>query len=105
MEARLRIDALLRELLKNSCGRVNLYYQPPAGYQLRYPCIVYTQSRIQNGHANNGVYIQHSFYTVTVIDTDPDSKIVQAVSVLGKCRYDRHFITDNLYHTTFTLYT
>ena len=42
MEARLRIDALLRELLKNSCGQVNLYYQPPAGYQLRYPCIVYT---------------------------------------------------------------
>ncbi|MBS5309151.1 MAG: hypothetical protein KHY26_01225 [Faecalibacterium prausnitzii] len=71
---------------------------------MKYPCIVYSESRIQNRHANDKVYLQHPFYTVTVIDRDPDSKLKTAVSVLPKCAYDRSFISDGLYHTTFTIY-
>ena len=65
---------------------------------------MYSESRRQNRHANNGVYAQYLFYTVTVIDSDPDSKLKAAVSVLPKCAYDRSFVSDNLYHTTFTIY-
>ena len=104
METRLKLDAQLREILRAETGKENLYYQPPSGYKLKYPCIVYSESRIRNNHANNGVYIQHPFYTVTVIDTDPDSKLKAAVSALPKCACDRCFVSDNLYHTTFTCY-
>ena len=104
MEARLRVDALLREVLRQAAGNENLYYQPPAGYRLKYPCIVYSLGRLRNLHANDGVYTQHPLYTVTVIDPDPDSNLMAAVSVLPKCAYDRQFVSDNLYHTTFTLY-
>lgn len=100
MEPRLKLDALLRQVRKAE----NLYFQPPPEYRLKYPCIVYSESRIQNRHANDKVYIQHLFYTVTVIDRDPDSKLKTAVSVLPKCSYDRSFISDGLYHTTFTIY-
>ena len=65
---------------------------------------MYSESRIQNRHANDKVYLQHPFYTVTVIDRDPDSKLKTAVSVLPKCACDRSFISDGLYHTTFTIY-
>lgn len=105
MEARMRVDALLREVLEQSAGSQNLYYQPPSGFRMKYPCIVYSLSRIRNEHANDGVYIQHPFYTVTVIDRDPDSKIAAAMSVLPKCAYDRQFVSENLYHTVYTLYT
>ncbi len=104
MEARLKVDTLLREVLKENGKSIHLYFQPKAGFQLQYPCIVYSETRIRNNHANNRVYIQHPFYTVTVMDKDPDSKIKAAVSVLPKCTYDRSFISDGLYHTVFTIY-
>ena len=104
METRRNLDTKLREVLREATGKENLYFQPPTGYKLKYPCIVYSESRIRNNHANNGVYIQHPFYTVTVIDSDPDSKLKAAISVLPKCAYDRSFVSDNLYHTTFTMY-
>lgn len=104
METRRNLDTKLREVLREATGKENLYFQPPTGYKLKYPCIVYSESRIRNNHANNGVYIQHPFYTVTVIDSDPDSKLKAAISVLPKCAYDRCFVSDNLYHTTFTMY-
>ena len=90
MEARLKVDTLLREVLKENGKSIHLYYQPKAGFQLQYPCIVYSETRIRNNHANNRVYIQHPFYT--------------AVSVLPKCTYDRSFVSDGLYHTVFTIY-
>ena len=92
MEARLKVDTLLREVLKENGKSIHLYFQPKAGFQLQYPCIVYSETRIRNNHANNRVYIQHPFYTVTVMDKDPDSKIKAAVSVLPKCTYDRSFV-------------
>lgn len=104
MEARQKVDALLRRLLEETAGVVNLYYQPTSNIRMKYPCITYSMNRIRNDHANDGVYAQHVSYTVTVIDPDPDSKIVAAVSALPKCRYDRHFVADGLYHTVFTLY-
>ena len=104
MEPRLRIDGILRNVLKENAKAVHLYFQPPAGFKLQYPCIVYSESRVRNNHANDGVYIQHPFYTVTVMDKDPDSKIKAAVSVLPKCAYDRSFVSDELYHTVFTIY-
>lgn len=104
METRLKLDAKLREILREVTGKEHLYFQPPSGYKLQYPCIVYSESRRQNRHANDGVYAQHPFYTVTVIDSDPDSELKAAISVLPKCAYDRSFVSDNLYHTTFTIY-
>ena len=37
MEARLKLDALLRKVLREATGKENLYFQPPAGYKLKYP--------------------------------------------------------------------
>ena len=100
MASRLDLQTKLEELL----GSKNVYYQPPASVRMHYPAIVYSRSGIDNDFADDSVYIQSHFYELTVIDEDPDSRIVDAVSKLPTCRFNRHFTLDNLNHDTFTIY-
>ena len=57
-DVRLNVDALLRDVMNKTTGCTNLYYQPPTGLRMKYPCIVYSEGRIQNWHANDRVYIR-----------------------------------------------
>lgn len=100
MANRLDLQATLEEIL----GSREVYFQPPATVQMRYPAIVYSRKSIDNAHANNGVYKQDHCYELTVIDKNPDSDVVRRVSELKLCRFDRHYKTDNLNHDVFTLY-
>ena len=71
---------------------------------MQYPAIVYSRDDIENNHANNGVYMQSTAYNIIVIDPDPDSEVVQKVSELPMCMFDRHYAADNLNHDSFTIY-
>lgn len=92
----------LGELLHEYCDHV--YFQPPESIRMKFPAIIYALNNIRNRHADNGVYAQASEYTVTVIDKNPDSEIVKAVSLISTARFDRTFITDNLYYSVFTIH-
>lgn len=94
----------LQSLLESILGSSNVYFQPPESVRMSYPAIVYTLASINNTHANNGVYMQSHSYEITVIEYDPNSKIVSTISKLPKCRFNRHFKSDNLNHYVFTLY-
>lgn len=94
------LQAVFEELL----GSRNVYYNPPASVKMRYPAIVFSRSRIDKKNANNKAYIKNHRYEVTVIDHDPDCKYIDAVLSLPTCTFDRHFVSDNLHHNTFTLY-
>lgn len=85
-------------------GSRYVYYQPPASVQMHYPAIVYSRRDIANEFANNGVYKQDHSYEIIVIDEDPDSVVVERVSMLPNCRFDRHYQSDNLNHDVFTIY-
>lgn len=100
MESRLKLHETLCSIL----GSRNVYYQPPESVKIKYPAIVYSRSDIENRFANNSVYTQSFFYTVIVIDYDPDSEFVYRVSKLPNCRFDRHYVVDNLNHDAFTLF-
>lgn len=95
---------LLQELLETILGTNNVYFQPPTSVKMSYPAIVYSRRDIDNNFANNTAYIQSPSYDVTVIDEDPDSEIVQKVSKLPLCSFNRHFEQDNLNHDVFILY-
>ena len=97
-----RLD--LHELLCEVLGSRNVYYSPPATIRMKYPAIVYSRSDIDNKFANDSVYKQSHVYSITVIDDDPDSEIVEKMSRVPRCRFDRHFVSDNLNHDTFTIY-
>mgnify|MGYP003370725014 CR=1 FL=1 len=94
----------LHELLCETLGSRQVYFQPPESVKMKYPAIVYSRNRIDNEHADDGVYIQSPSYSVTVIDKNPDSEIVENISLLPRCRFDRHYISDNLNHDVFTIY-
>lgn len=94
------LQAKFEEIL----GSRNVYYNPPASVKMKYPAIVFSRSRIEKKSANNATYIQSYRYEVTVIDADPDCEYINTISRLPLCTFDRHFVSDNLHHNTFTLY-
>jgi hypothetical protein len=95
---RLQLQADLKDITPN------VYFQPPSGKQMTYPCIVYKLSDINTRHAGNSIYGKRKRYTVTVIDSDPDSLIPEEVLGLPLCSFDRFFTADNLNHYVLTLY-
>ena len=97
-----RLD--LHKLLCDCLGSRNVYFQPPESIKMQYPAIVYSRDDIENNHANNGAYMQSTAYNIIVIDPDPDSEVVQKVSKLPMCMFDRHYAADNLNHDSFTIY-
>lgn len=90
------------EFLKTICD--NVYFSPPTGKKLKYPCIVYERSYAKVNYADNSPYTLDTRYSLTVIDPNPDSAIVPKIEILPKCSYDRHFAIDNLNHDVFTIY-
>lgn len=100
MASRLTLHEIFCEIL----GTRNVYFQPPPSVQLQYPAIVYRRRVIDNRHANNNVYMQSPAYEATVIDFDPDSPYVEALSKLPYSAFDRHYEADNLNHDVFIIY-
>lgn len=94
----------LHEMLCDILGSRNVYFQPPENVRLKYPCIVYERSEIRNRNADDEVYRQTFHYLITVIDPDPDSTIVDSLSILSKIRFNRHFVVDGLNHDVFSIY-
>lgn len=94
----------LQALLERAAGNSHVYYQPPPSVQIIYPAIIYSRNDIENRHADNNVYKQDHCYEVIVIDKKPDSVIVDTVSKLPKCRFNRHYTADNLNHDVFIIY-
>ena len=104
MDKRLELDALLRKVMRDVSVVENVYFQPPENLLLKYPAIVYSRSDIRNRPADDMVYSQFTFYDLTVIDKNPDSLLVYAVASLPRCKFGRHYKSDNLNHDTFTIF-
>lgn len=100
MDNRLRLHNVLISIL----GVKKVYYQPPESVKLEYPCIIYELSNIFFKYANDDKYLHNNSYTVTLIDSDPDSTIVDEILKLPFISFDRHFTSDNLNHFVFTIH-
>lgn len=94
----------LQTFLELTLGSEYVYFQPPESTQMKYPCIVYSLNGIRTKFANDRPYVFDKSYQLTVIDKNPDSLIPGKLLALQKCKFDRQYVTDNLYHNVFTLY-
>lgn len=99
-KSRLDLQTELEQLL----GTRNVYFQPPENLKLKYPCIVYSRSRNLDKKADNLGYIHKHGYTLTLIDSDPDSELAEILEGWKYCQFDRPFVSDNLNHFVFTLF-
>ena len=80
------------------------YFQPPETIKMKYPAIVYALDDIENAFADDGVYLSHKKYSVTVIDKNPDSLLIDTMAKLPTCRFNRHYKSENLNHYVFLLH-
>lgn len=94
----------LHEILCKILGSRNVYYQPTESVRLKYPCIIYRRSDIDNINADNLPYVRTHEYQIIVVDKNPDSRFVEDISKFPMCRFDRHYTADNLNHDIFVLY-
>lgn len=100
MAQRLELQALLEELL----GSDNVYFQPPDNITIVYPCIVYNRNAEDSTFADNLKYKYKRRYQVTHISRNPDSEVVEKLSALPLCTYNRFYAVDNLNHDVFNLF-
>lgn len=82
----------------------NVYFQPPANINIKYPAIIYNRRDVEKDRADNKTYRLKTSYNVTVIDRNPDSCIAQHLLELDYCEFDRQFTLDGLNHITLTIY-
>lgn len=94
------LQATFEELLESR----NVYYNPPASVKMKYDAIVFSRSNIDNVFANNYVYRQLYAYQVITITYDPDAPIIDKISKLPRCTWNRSYVNDNLHHNVFTIY-
>jgi len=100
MASRLSLHETLCAILESR----NVYFNPPESIKMNYPAIVYTIRKPDVKYANNALYKHMSSYDITLIDEDPDTVVALKLQQLPYCSFDRFFKSENLNHTTFTLY-
>ena len=98
-----RLD--LHEELCILLGSRNVYFNPPESVKLVYPCIVYSKAGVNKVNANNHSYKSIKRYTVTTIDSNPDSDLAERIMEhFSMCSFDRAYPSNNLNHNVLTLY-
>lgn len=101
MDRRLKFREELADVMEDC----KLYFQPPNGTKLKYPCAIYKLQNIDIDHADDKVYKNMKGYQVTIIDADPDSAYPdRLMDQFRHIRFDRFFTNDNLNHYVFTIY-
>lgn len=92
----------LDDVLRTFCS--NVYYQPPSGYKIKYPCIIYDLEKPDVIFADNALYAMHDQYLIKYITRDPDDNTRYEIMKLELCSADRPYTADNLYHHPFRIY-
>lgn len=93
-----------QELLEAILGTDKVYFQPPESTTMVYPCIVYERDNTEVKRADNIGYNFHQRYQVTYIAREPDSELIETLSVLPMSSFNRHYATSGLNHDVFSIH-
>jgi len=100
VRTRIELQTLLEEIL----GSSNVWFKAPPKEKLHYPCIIYSYNGTRTYRANNGRYLKHREYLLTLITDNPDSELIEKMEDLPFCTWDRQFVSGNKYHNVFSIY-
>lgn len=106
-EKRLELDAKLIAVLEGiyGKGKANLYFQPPEGFKMTYPCILCQKDTGDHRFADNKVYNFQQAYQITFMSKDPDNEVVDKIlETFQYAKYGRHYRADNVNHDVVILY-
>lgn len=85
-------------------GSRYVYFQPPTGVKMEYPCIVYAVEGSHRLDADNKIYGRKRRYKLTHITRDPDDQTPLRIEEMRYCRLTAITVVNRLYHTHFTIY-
>ena len=103
---RQRNRSALHEKLCEIFGSRNVYFVPPSNIHLNYPCIIYKRIASEARRADNLRYINWYPYDVQIISKDPEFELFDTfLSHFDAGREGAPFVSDNLHHSNFTIYT
>lgn len=94
----------LQDIFETVLGSKNVYFQPPESIKIKYPCIIYTRTGSYTAHADNKLYRFKKKYQISYITKDPDDLIPDSIEKLPLCKFDRHYVSNNLHHYVFNLF-
>lgn len=103
MATRAQLHDKLRELVGDIVGE-RIYFQPPDGFRMKYPCVIYNAESPNALYADDTLYNVTKHYTITVIDRDPDSEIPIRLYSLPYARPEKPFVHENLYHYNLSIF-
>lgn len=83
-----------------------VYYSPPNGSNIKYPCIIYKRRRDLDEYANDGRYLAFKAYQITCIYQDPDLELEAEVleHFKNKCYLENFNTYDGLNQAHLLLY-
>lgn len=107
---RLKLQGILEEFAQEYVNSGDMtkhvYYNPPTGFQMEYPCFVYEDARPSVLHADNLKYFNFPCWKVTTMTRDPES--MDLAPKLEELRYcyleNAGYRTDGIAHRVYTLY-
>lgn len=70
---------------------------------MSYPAIIYYRDDMRSFDADNIKYHKYNTYSITLIDRNPDSPLLDKIFELPSCNFQRSYNSNNLKHTVFRL--
>lgn len=107
LELQSLLEGFAEPFVKSTDVTKHVYYNPPTGFRLEYPCYVYDDARPSVYHADNTKYFNKLAWTITTISHDSESSdLAPLLEVLPYCSFNpsSSFKTDGLAHRSYTLY-
>lgn len=101
LSTRKELSDFLRSVLDDY--KDNVYFQPPESLKLKFPCIIYELGSYSPVKADNKAYHINESYSVTLVTRNPDTEIGKRILSIETAKFDRYFVSDNLYHYVFTI--
>lgn len=99
-----RSDEFIADLESTDTGKV--YFQPPSGTKLTYPCWVIERTTAYQPKANDRTYLFRPGYKCMYMNrTEPDPEVLNLISRrYANCTYQNHYVVDNIHHDVFLIY-
>lgn len=94
----------LQDRFEEVLGNTNVYFEPPPGTRMKYPCIRFKRVKFDPRWANNNVYLMNQRFEATLIYKTPNSPLPAKMALLPLCSHDHHYTADNLSHDVYTIY-
>lgn len=95
----------LKAHLKKISGINKVYFNPPEGTKLEYPCLKANLRRRDAVYANNKKYIKDESYVIYFITRDSKTApaVMDQLEELPFCTFDTSYVKDGLHHYVYKI--